>query len=409
MHYRKLRVRIRRVLNMSKPTVIHIYYRTYSRYFPAKDSKYYYLEGWSSQIAKQTIKHTDKYRIENWRPEIEIKKPEVYEVDKITCRLFPAKYTKYFGYWSPLMLKEIKNQAQKNKILIHYHVMHDNLLYLISWLFKNVPIVIHHHGGYTPLFRLKYKKHITALLRYLIEKITFKNIDQFFVSVKMVEAYLKHILDDSKVSFGPVIGIDFNVFKPKNKTLARKKLHLPLDAKILLYVGKCDNLKGLDTILKAFRELRKTHNIELLIVGDCSSQDPLYKDVVSSGARICGHISYEIMPWYYSAADAFISLPPVESAALFLGTGISLLESLACGTPAISTGLIHFPPNEWEKLGKAPQSYKEVISCIVELLEGRAMYPKCREIAMKYYQWKNIISCIVETYDRLFKIYYNNE
>ena len=54
---------------MKKRKIIHIEHRAYGSYFPKEDSEYYYLAGWSSAVARQTVKYTNRYTIGNWRQE----------------------------------------------------------------------------------------------------------------------------------------------------------------------------------------------------------------------------------------------------------------------------------------------------------------------------------------------------
>lgn len=386
--------------------IIHIYRRAYDSYFPPKDSEYYYLAGWSSLLSRKTLRYTDRYRIENWRPEREVNEPVVKEIQGITCRLFPVRYIKHFGDWSPSMIRAIRKEVDTKEILIHNNAIHDNLLYIIPYLFRNVPVVAHHHGEYHPLHNYARTKSIGSLMRYFVEKSSLRRVDQFFVSVRAEEEYLSSILNNGSISFGPVVGIDFDVIKPYDRALARERLGLRQDKKILLYVGRCYALKGVDILLKSFNELKRRYNLELLIVGSLP-EDQFYKEASSSGAIIHSYVPHKEMPLYYSAADLFVSLPFYELGAGFIGTGIASLEALACGIPVVSTGLIHFPSEEWRLIGKIPKNPDDVSDCISEVLEAPRFFKRCREMVVKYYNWENIISRIVETYDLLFKKYYH--
>ena len=63
-------------------------------------------------------------------------------------------------------------------------------------------------------------------------------------------------------------GADLRIFKPLNKINSRKKLKLPVNAKIISYIGSIQKIQGVDILIKAFEELRKEiKDLNLLIVG----------------------------------------------------------------------------------------------------------------------------------------------
>ena len=63
-------------------------------------------------------------------------------------------------------------------------------------------------------------------------------------------------------------GADLGLFKPKNKTECRKKLKLPLKAKIIAYSGTLQKLQGIDLLIDAFEILKRDMgNLHLVLAG----------------------------------------------------------------------------------------------------------------------------------------------
>lgn len=387
---------------MKRRKIIHIYDRSYDSYFPPNDSEYYYLAGWSGTVARQTVKYDRKYIIETWRHEREVEKPVTCEVQGIKCRLFPVKYSRHFEDWSSKMLKEIKKQAKDNEILIHHSSIHSNFLYLIAFLFRNVPIIAQHHGDKPPLMRFRQKKRISSLLKYLIEKKYLKNVDHFFVLRKKEIEYLSKFLPRSYITL-QTMGVDFNEFKPIDKKQAREKLNLPENKKIILYVGRFNKLKGVDIILRTFQDLKRKYDIELILVGG-SAKDPLYERVKLSEARFHGYIAHNKLPLYFSSADVYV----VPAFKLY-GFDVSAMEALACNVPVVSVYLQNVPFEITHQLGKIPSSGENVTKVVAEILENPESFENCREFARDYFDWKRIICRTVEVYDRLFERYYGKE
>ena len=386
---------------MKRRKIIHIYNRSYDAYFPTEESEYYYLAGWSSAVARETMKYTDSYVIENWRPERDVTKVTVREVQGIVCRLFPSLYSKHFGDLSIKMLRELKIHTDKYETLIHHSGIHCNSLRSLALLFKDTPIVAQHHGDLPPFVKFKQNGKPKLYLSHSAEKMLLSNIDHFFVLRKAEMEFLSLYAPNADVSL-QTMGVDFDKFKPIDKATSRKVLHFPPKKKIILYVGHFYNLKGVALILETYKALQRKHDIELVLVGG-SQSDELYDEVVSTGARYYGMIPHDDLPLYYSAADVYL-LPAFSSC--YWGIDVTTIESLACGTPIVSTTLRDFPTHEWRHLGVIPENENDVPRCVSSVLDNAHAYHNCRKVSQKYYDWRNIIRHTVMVYENLFEEYY---
>jgi glycosyltransferase involved in cell wall biosynthesis len=392
-----------------KRKVIHYYTRTYSSYFPDDSSPAYFLAGWSSRVAKQVLKYTDKYIVENWRFEKEIRQPGRKIIENVTCRLFPAKHYPIIGLFSRNLIRKLKEEIQENEVLLHLHTAHNIQAYLFGYIFRHLPIVISNYGSSPPIYSYREKKKLKFLVYSFIEKKVLKFFDFFFPTGKDEIEYLSLFVDLNKISPTIGVGIVFDDVKPINKMKARKKLGIPYDKKVIVYIGKFYKLKGVDLIINTFDELKQKYDVKLILLGGYP-EDPLYKEAVDSGAEI--HFRFEkdlSIPLYLSAADVYLIL--VNSHTNFLrfgGIGIASIEAMACGTPVVSFSLKHFTSEKDLKwVGKIPKSPKEITACVSEIFNNSEPYKKSRNIAEKYYDWSNISMQIIDVYDKLFKIYYD--
>ena len=375
------------------------------------DSYDYLTWPWFSHVAFNTLKYTDKYDIECWRPEKDVSKISTREIEGVTFKIFPCKYlsdirvvrTSQIALSLLSMLKALKKEVKDNEVLIHLHGVHVPATYLTSYLFRNLPIVAQHHGDMPALLAFKWRKNPLFLLAYFVEKITLNNIDHFFVGAKGEKELLSHIVEPNKVSI-QTMGIYFERFKPLNKIEARRKLNLQLDHKIMLNVGRYG--RGIDLALKAFQILKKKYDVELVWIDSIPGQ-PLHNEAKEMGARVCGFVPLETLILYYNAADVYV-FPSFERRLLKVGAGIGVatIESLACGVPAVATALKHFPTDERRKVGKIPKDEEDVVKCISGIFEDPSTYKDCREVAKKYYSWNVIINNTIEIYDELFDKYY---
>lgn len=125
-------------------------------------------------------------------------------------------------------------------------------------------------------------------------------------------------------------------FTPGDRNAARRRFGLT-DEYALLTVGRLDPLeqyKGHDRVIASLPLLRRLgRNIVYLIAGEGDDLPRIRKLAEDAGVadhvRFLGYVNRSSLPTLYSAADLFV-LPSSGE-----GFGISFLEAMACGTPAM--------------------------------------------------------------------------
>ncbi len=138
------------------------------------------------------------------------------------------------------------------------------------------------------------------------------------------------------------LGIDTDLYRPRNKQDCREILGLPHDKTVLLYFGRIDaTTKGdLHPLLMTFSELvRKHDNLLLLLAGnvDQGVADRLHG--VAKQLRCTAPVLIRKQPGiiegplYYGAADIFVST--VET--LQESFGLTPLEAMASGLPVVAS------------------------------------------------------------------------
>jgi glycosyltransferase involved in cell wall biosynthesis len=128
-------------------------------------------------------------------------------------------------------------------------------------------------------------------------------------------------------------------FRPRDKHLARERLAKShgIDFPFLLYVGRVQARKNLLRLVEAYARLRKQGlATRLVIVGKRDFQsERLAAKVADLGLEASvgfpGFVSFEDLPWFYNAAEAFV-FP-----SLFEGFGLPVVESMASGVPTITS------------------------------------------------------------------------
>lgn len=221
--------------------------------------------------------------------------------------------------------------------------------------------------------------------------------------------------DPSRIAVVPC-GFSPSEFSPVDKVEARNRIGISADDRILLQLGRMVPRKGVDNVVAALSFLKNSFaNCKLLIVGgesDCPdiSSTPeiarLQKLAAEAGVldRIifAGRKGRDLLKYYYSAADIFITTPWYEP------FGITPLESMACGTPVIGsnvggikysvlegrTGLL-VPP-------KDPAALAEKISFLLsnpDIIRKMGQHSLARVNAL--FTWKKVANMLSSIYDEV--------
>jgi glycosyltransferase involved in cell wall biosynthesis len=204
-----------------------------------------------------------------------------------------------------------------------------------------------------------------------IQQQFFKRVHAIVVgSAKFADSAAVLAPHRSKLEVVPY-GIDASqwVARPEKADQIRESHPGPL----VLFLGRLVHYKGLDILVKAMAEVEAT----CLIVGDGPKRQVTQELVDSMGlgnkVLLLGDVTDAERSVYYHAADVFV-LPSTSSAESY---GISMLEAMACATPAISTevGTATSWINQHRVTGLVvePRSAPELAKAIRELLADASL------------------------------------
>lgn len=247
----------------------------------------------------------------------------------------------------------------------------------------NLPLVVSVHNMLRVTFAINQADSIVCISNCLREKC----VDEYGA-------------DPNKISLIPD-GIDMDLFSPKSESDINKKIDSFYDRKYkVLSVGRINPQKNLEKLLEAVKfikdELRDVCHIHLG-VGDKQNMDKILQFKNSLGLEknsyFLGGKQKELLPFYYSWSDINL-FPSVDE-----GLGRVSIESLACGTPVVTTNCA--PTNEVVKDGyngltANPYDSKEIASKAIEILTNDKLKGKLKENAGKSVRKKYGIEFVMQ-------------
>src|SRR3989344_2921773 len=169
-------------------------------------------------------------------------------------------------------------------------------------------------------------------------------------------------------------GVDTDRFKPGDKTELRKKLGLPLNKKIIIYIGWFIERKGVKYLVSAMPKIIMGHkNTHFLLIGEGIMRAEIEKQIETLGIKeftqLTGAKLPAEVPDWLCAADILI-LPSMAE-----GFPNVVLEAMASGVSVVATNVSGTPEllkdgfNGYLIEPKNPEQIAEKINKILETPE----------------------------------------
>ena len=173
--------------------------------------------------------------------------------------------------------------------------------------------------------------HLNSIVSRIIKKMFlhfYKKTDLLFVPYKELQTSLQEEGLENKIEVAR-LGVDIELYKPvSEKKEIKLKLGLPLDRKIIGYVGRISKEKNISVLLEAFTKLPDNHHLLLVLVGD-GPQKQKQEFTELSNCKITGFVKN--VEEYLQAMDIFVMPSLTET------TSLATLEAMSSGLPVIVT------------------------------------------------------------------------
>lgn len=352
---------------------------------------------------------------------VEIACSEGKESKELEKRGYVFKYVKIERKISPI--SNIKSIINLYKIMrdgkydvVHVHTPVAGVLGRIAAKLARIPVVIYTaHGFYfhENMSFLSYKLFAT------IEKIMGKYFTDYIFTQSQEDYKLAldlKIIDKDRIAWISN-GVDLNKFNPENIKIDiksyKENLGITVDSKVICFIGRLVEEKGILDLLEAFKYLIKDYsNLYLMIIGDASLDErdketkqkiKSYLDDTKLRERIILTGFRNDIPELLKISDIFV-LPSYRE-----GMPRSIIEAMAMGKPVVATnirGCREEVVDEETGFLVSVNSPKEIYEAIKRLIDNELiaeMGAKGRKRAIELYDEEKVLEKQVNIIKSLLK------
>lgn len=323
-----------------------------------------------------------------------------------------------FGYAQQFVEELVKFQQQSG---VQYSLVHTNY-WISSWVGMQLKKIqgskqVH---TYHSLGAVKYKSVSTipmiAKTRLAVEKEVLETAERIVATSPQEKEHMRSISEKGNIDIIPC-GTDIHRFGSIQQQQARQQLGIDLETKVVLYVGRFDPRKGIETVVRAVGQSKLRGNADLkLIIGggsrpgqsDGRERDRIERIVDELGmrdiARLPGRLGDDVLPVYYAAADVCVVPSHYEP------FGLVAIEAMASGTPVVASdvgGLQFTVVPEETGLLAPPKDEVAFGTAIDRILSDSTYRNKMGEAARKRvetkFSWEGVASQLTELYTQLLE------
>ncbi len=325
-----------------------------------------------------------------------------------------------FPYAEEFVQQLIKFQQESG---IKYSLVHTNY-WISAWVGMQLKKIqgskqvhTYHSLGY-----VKYKSVLTipliAKTRLEIEKAVLETAESIVATSPQEEKHMRQLVSSKgNIDIIPC-GTDIHRFGSATRVQARQELEIDAQSAVILYVGRFDPRKGIETLVRAVgqSQLRGKKDIKLIIGGGSrpGQSDGMERDRIESIVSELGMTDITIFPGrlgdetlhnYYAAADVCVVPSHYEP------FGLVAIEAMASGTPVVASdvGGLQFTvvPEETGLLAppKDDAAFSQAIDRILSLSpeEREKMGVAARRRVEKLFSWEGVAAQLGDLYTDLMQ------
>ncbi len=256
---------------------------------------------------------------------------EIHRVPNLSNHLAWSRLFMPLGFGGAMQ----KELDKCDVVHIHEYRSYQNAVTLKHLERRNLPFVLTAQGG---MPRIMGRYALKAVYDRLYGQRIVDNACRLHALNELEHSqFLDLDVDPSRISILPN-GVDLDEYRELPEVNGfRDRFNIPDGVPIVLFLARINEIKGVDFLVNAFNKVRESvPDAILLMVGpDDGYLDVIERQIASLGledrVRFTGYLDGADKLQAYQVADVYVLPSKYEMFA------ITLLESLACGTPIIAT------------------------------------------------------------------------
>ena len=315
-----------------------------------------------------------KHKIDFFCPDYKKKESKIIKRKRIRFIIGPISIFLVFKFLSSL--KNLIKKEKYNVIVATTDPLIGIIGYFCSKKFK-IPLVYDLQDNFEI-----YSTYKIPFVSYLDKK-AVKNANIVLTVSENLKNYISRFR--KKTIYVIQNGIDLKLFEKINKNEARKKLNLPLKAKIIIYIGHISEYKGADIMLEAFEKVRKQiPDAYLLLSGKVENMDIKKKGIIFEELP-----KREDVVTALNASDIAL-IPNIENSFSKYCFPYKALEYMTADLPIVATSIgdMKILLSKYKNSLCTPNNPDDMADKIITNLNSKKM-PSYRQ-DIKKFSWENL-------------------
>jgi D-inositol-3-phosphate glycosyltransferase len=212
-------------------------------------------------------------------------------------------------------------------------------------------------------------------------------------------------------------GVDTAVFAPVASSPLRERLGIGAQEKVVLFTGRLERLKGVETLVRALAiilDTRTARDVRLIVLGADSTNGQLEAGIhgaerarlealtveagVDDRVDFLGTVSHEDLPSFYSLAD--VCAVPSYSESF----GLVAVEAAACGTPVVASRigglrqLVLDGISGYTVAGHEPLAWADALRRVIDDPTAHAVMGSAARRLASSYSWESSAEQLLAVY-----------
>lgn len=302
---------------------------------------------------------------------------------------------------TPMSLIHYLKKTINDFDIIHIHEHRHSLAIATHRYAKknNIPYVLQAHGSVLPFFQKEKLKEVFDKLWGF--DILYDASKVFALTEVEKKQYMEMGVKEENIEIVP-LGINLKDYTNlPNKGFFKSKYNIDENDKLILFLGRIHEIKGLDLLIKSFKNISEEH-VKLAIVGG----DYGFKDELDNLIQELDLNNQVLFPGVLTGKDKIEALVDCDIFVMpsrYESFTTSGLEAMACSKPLILTNNNHIHTWVKDHVGLTCEfDVDDLTDCLIRLLNDELLcknFGKTGRILIEEkYDWNKVVRQINEIY-----------